>query len=146
MTRATEHRRQARESALQMLYEWEVGGSDLDVVVATSWAIQARPLDVARDAMAGRLVRGTVAHLHDIDAWIDEAASNWRIERLAVIDRLILRMGAYELAHETETPHAVVISEAVELAKRFSAADAPKFINGVLDAIRRRLEERANTP
>lgn len=126
-----------------MLYEWEIGGTDLDEVVATSWAIQARSLDVERDAIAGRLVRGTARHLHEIDAWIDEAASNWRIERLAVIDRIILRLGAFELAHEPDTPRAVVISEAVELAKRFSAADAPKFINGVLDAIRRRLEEQA---
>lgn len=126
-----------------MLYEWEVGGGDLDEIIATSWAIQARPLDVERDARAGALVRGTVAHLHELDRWIDEAATNWRIERLATIDRLILRLGAFELAHEPETPRAVIVSEAVELAKRFSVAEAPKFVNGVLDAIRRRLEESA---
>lgn len=143
--RPGEQLRQARESALQMLYEWEVGGGDLDEVVASSWAIQARPLDVERDARAARLVRGTVAHLHEIDRWIDDAASNWRIERLATIDRIILRLGAYELAHEQETPCAVVINEAIELAKRFSAADTPKFVNGVLDAIRRRLDEHTDS-
>lgn len=119
-----------------MLYQWEVGRGDLDEIVATSWAIQARSLDVDRDVIAGRFVRGTVANLRLIDDQITEASTNWRLERLAVLDRLILRLAIYELLFETDTPRAVVINEAIELARRFSTEDAVKFVNGVLDAIK----------
>ena len=119
-----------------MLYQWEVGRGDLDEIVATSWAIQARSLDVDRDIIAGRFVRGTVANLKLIDDQITEASTNWRLERLAVLDRLILRLAIYELLFETDTPRAVVINEAIELARRFSTEDAVKFVNGVLDSIK----------
>ncbi|MFN8062672.1 MAG: transcription antitermination factor NusB [Vicinamibacterales bacterium] len=138
-------RHEARESALQMLYEWEIGGADVDHLVATSWAIQARPLDVDRDALAGALVRGTIARMAEIDALIAAAAEHWRLERIAVIDRLILRMAVFELIAQPDTPRAVVIDEAVELAKRFSSADASRFVNGVLDGITRRLDAPAGS-
>ena len=134
--RTADVRQEARESALQMLYQWEVGRGDLDEIVATSWAIQARSLDVDRDIIAGRFVRGTVANLKLIDDQITEASTNWRLERLAVLDRLILRLAIYELLFETDTPRAVVINEAIELARRFSTEDAVKFVNGVLDSIK----------
>ena len=72
-----------------------------------------------------------------------EAATHWRIERIAPVDRTILRLGAFELAEEKATPAAVVIDEAVELAKRFGEADSPAFVNGVLDAIRKRVRGEA---
>ena len=89
--------------------------------------------------MAERLARGASARSEALDAQIAEAATHWRIERIAPVDRTILRLGAYELAEEAATPAAVVLDEAVELAKRFGEADSPAFVNGVLDAIHKRV-------
>lgn len=86
---------------------------------------------------ARRLVLGTVAEVHALDALIAQSSEHWRVERLAVIDRLILRLAAWELQHEPETPPAVVLNEALELARQYSTADAVRFVNGVLDSIRR---------
>jgi len=133
-------RRQARESALQALYQWEVGGGDLDEIVATSWALQARSIDPDRDRFASRLVRGVAGDLARIDPLIASHTTHWRPERLAVVDRLILRLAVHELLHDAATPPAVVINEAIELARTFSSVEAAGFINGVLDAIRRDLE------
>jgi N utilization substance protein B len=89
--------------------------------------------------MAERLARGAQARAEELDAQIAEAATNWRLDRIAPVDRTILRLGAYELARETDTPAAVVLDEAVELAKRFGEEGSPAFVNGVLDAIRKRV-------
>jgi N utilization substance protein B len=123
-----------------MLYEWELSRGDLEQILATSWAIQARPLDVDRDAMAARLVRATVERLPRIDALIAEASEHWRFERLSVVDRLILRLAVGELLEPDPAPGAVIIDQAVELAKTFSSPEGSRFVNGVLDGIRRRLE------
>ena len=88
------------------------------------------------------LTSGTVDHLAAIDRVLEEASKNWRLDRMPVIDRLILRMGIYELMFETDTPPAVVIDEALELARRFSTDDAVPFINGVLDAVKGRVRAR----
>jgi N utilization substance protein B len=90
-------------------------------------------------AMAERLARGSDARAAELDALVAEAATHWRLDRIAAVDRTILRLGAYELVGEAETPPAVILDEAVELAKRFGEADSPAFVNGVLDAIRRRV-------
>ncbi len=86
------------------------------------------------------LTSGTVDHLAAIDRVLEDASKNWRLERMPVIDRLILRMGIYELMYETATPPVVVIDEALELARRFSTDEAVPFINGVLDAVKGRVE------
>jgi len=130
-----------REVALQMLYQWEVGQSDIEIVLRTYWELEppgSAPTDEAR-AFAEQLARGTTASLKVSDPLIAGEAEHWRLSRMAVIDRLILRLAVYELLH-TDTPRAVVINEAIELAKKFSTEDSAKFINGVLDAIRRRIE------
>lgn len=139
--RDTRHR--SREAALQMLYLWEVGRATLDEVTATYWPAHAPepPVGERGRAFAERLLRGTVAEVGAIDPLIAEAAEHWRIERLALVDRLILRLAAYELLHEPETPPAVVINEALELARTFSSDDSIGFVNGVLDGIRKRLEK-----
>ena len=93
--------------------------------------------DRERDAWAIELVRGTARELHRIDPLITQHATNWRIERMAVVDRVILRLGVYELLCTPDTPPAVVIDEAVELARTFSADQAVPFVNGVLDAVHR---------
>jgi N utilization substance protein B len=95
--------------------------------------------------MAERLARGASAQAEALDGQIAEAATHWRLDRIAPVDRTILRLGAYELAAERQTPAAVVLDEAVELAKRFGEEDSPSFVNGVLDAIRRRVRGEAET-
>lgn len=132
-------RRRAREAALQILYQWEMSGNPLDTVLETSPAVRSVQLDEAAEAMAERLARGAAANLAAIDALVGEQADHWRLERMPVVDRLVLRLAVYELLHEPGTPHAVVINEAIELARTFSTEQAAKFVNGLLDAVRRRI-------
>jgi N utilization substance protein B len=131
-------RHRARERAVQWLYQWELSGLDLDDVLSREHRVEVDPPDRERDAWAVDLVRGTARELHRIDPLITQHATNWRIERMAVVDRVILRLGVYELL-VTDTPPAVVIDEAVELARTFSADQAVPFVNGVLDAVHRAL-------
>ncbi|MPZ16499.1 MAG: transcription antitermination factor NusB [Luteitalea sp.] len=141
---APDPRSQARRSALQMLYGWELGRVDLADAIDGYRLLQLEPPDEKRDHLARALVRGTVAALDRLDALIAEAVHNWRIERLSIIDRLILRLAVYELVARPEAPAPVVIDEALDLARAFSTEDAVKFINGVLDAIRQRLESKSD--
>jgi N utilization substance protein B len=128
-------RTKARECALQMLYQWEATREPMPAVAEGFWRVRTTT-DETR-ALAERLAAGTQAQVGALDAAITAAARNWRFERIASVDKSILRLGAYELFHEPATPAAVVIDEAVEMAKRFGEADSPAFVNGVLDAIRR---------
>ena len=134
--------RQARDLAIQMLYQWEVGRLTVPEVAESFWRIgdaeESIP-DRARDRAAA-LVRGTVDEVGRIDRILEEASRNWRLDRMPVIDRLILRLGIYELLHDADTPPAVVIDEAIELARRFSTEEAVPFVNGVLDAVKHRIE------
>ena len=139
-------RHRAREAALQVLYQWEVGKVDVDRAAETyftlQWADQTPPSTDLR-AFAEALARETVARLDTIDRLIAETTEHWRPERFAVIDRLLLRMAIAELLRDLPappTPAAVVIDEALELARTFSTEDAVKFINGMLDAIRKKLQ------
>ena len=137
-------RHRGRERAVQWLYQWEMSGLDLDDVLSREHqVVDVHTADRERDAWAVSLVRGTARELPRIDPLITQHATNWRIERMAVVDRVILRLGVYELLL-TETPPAVVIDEAVELARTFSADQAVPFVNGVLDAVHRGLA--ATTP
>jgi N utilization substance protein B len=136
-------RHRAREAALQVLYQWEVGKVDVPLAAETFFALQwADPVPASDELrlFAERLASGTVAQLAPIDEVIAATAQHWRPERFAIVDRLILRMAVCELLRSPDTPHAVVIDEALELARTFSTEDAVKFINGMLDAIRKKLE------
>ena len=95
------------------------------------------PVEDEVRAFATRLADGVVAHVSEIDPLITEAADHWRIERMQVMDRLILRLAVYEFLFATDIPGKVVINEALELARTFSTDDSVRFINGILDAIRR---------
>ena len=131
----------AREAALQMLYQWEVGRGSPDEVSASYWSLGRPGLPAApgvRDR-ADQLVLGTIGRVTDLDPMIAAHAQHWRLSRMAVVDRQILRLAAFELQEGQGTPPSVVIDEALELARTFSTEDAVKFINGVLDAIRRDL-------
>src|SRR5688572_10084855 len=136
-----ESRHRGREAALQMLYQWEVGRVPIADVAESYWPLTAddEPPEEVR-VFAMRLAGGVAARVADIDPMIGEAAEHWRLERLNVLDRLILRLAIFELLHEPETPAKVVINEALELARTFSGDEAVRFVNGVLDAVRRKLE------
>jgi transcription antitermination protein NusB len=139
---ARESRHRAREAAVQMLYQWEVGKASMYEVRQTFWSGPASNETLSDDlrAFATALADGVAGHLAELDPIIGEAAEHWRIERMNVMDRLILRLAVYEFLHESETPGKVVINEALELARTFSNDDAVRFINGILDAIRRKLQ------
>ena len=138
-----ETRHQARQAALQMLYQWEVGRVSMYEVRQTFWTHageDGEPLSEELRAFATQLADGVADSIADIDPPIAEAAEHWRIERMNVMDRLILRLATYEFLHQPETPGKVIINEALELARTFSGDEAVRFINGILDAIRKKLE------
>ena len=134
-------RTKARECAFQMLYQWDATRASMEQVERDYWRLRSTT-DETR-ARAEGLARGTAALVAEIDEAIKAAATNWRFERIAAVDRTVLRLGAYELMKEAETPAPVIIDEAVELAKRFGEADSHAFVNGVLDAIRRKVRDVA---
>ncbi|HEV7860277.1 MAG TPA: transcription antitermination factor NusB [Pyrinomonadaceae bacterium] len=139
-------RRKARECALQMLFAADVSEACVDDLVRTYWN-ELGDADVeppSRD-FATRLATGTLAHLKELDERIRSRAEHWRISRMAVVDRNILRLAVYEFIHEP-TPRTVAINEALEIARRFSTYEATQFINGILDAIKRDLDEQQPQP
>jgi N utilization substance protein B len=135
-------RRQAREAAVQMLYQWEVGQLSMPQIRETFWDGSGADSVASEEvrAFALELAEGVVASVAQLDPMIVEAAEHWRLERMNVLDRLILRLATYELLHQPGTPARVAINEALELARMFSGDDAVRFVNGVLDAIRRTLQ------
>jgi transcription antitermination protein NusB len=137
-----ESRHRSREAAIQMLYQWEVGRVSMYEVRETFWSGPAAEdaTSETEQAFATRLAEGVAAKLTEIDPLVAAAAEHWRLERMNVMDRLILRLAVYEFLHEPETPAKVVINEALELARTFSNDDAVRFINGILDGIRKKLE------
>jgi N utilization substance protein B len=137
-----ERARQAREAAIQMLYQWEVGRLTVPDVAESFWRIGDAPAALPERVRerAAALVQGTVGRIPEIDPIIEAQSTNWRLDRMPVVDRLVLRLAIYELLCEPATPPAVVIDEALELARRFSAEEAVPFINGVLDGVKRRIE------
>jgi len=132
-------RTRARECAFQMLYQWDISGEPMDRVSGLFWQVRSTT-DETR-ARAEALARGAQREVETLDAAIAAAATNWRFDRIAAVDKNILRIAAYELLKEPETPPSVIIDEAVEMAKRFSEAEAPSFVNGVLDAVKRALRK-----
>ena len=134
-------RHQAREAALRSLYLWEVGRTDPGSAVDTIFSEHMFDAPDSVRSFARTIVLGTTDEVAALDAVIQEHSEHWRVERMAVIDRLILRMAVWELRHELDTPPAVVLNEALELARTFSTDDAVKFVNGVLDAVRKSLAD-----
>lgn len=138
-------RRQAREAALRILYFWEVGRTEPRTAAGAYFREHDQDATDAVREFATTLVSGTVAEVEALDRLIQAHSENWRLERLAVVDRLILRMAAWELMHRGETPPAVILNEAIELTRRFSTPDAVRFVNGVLDGILKALEADGHT-
>jgi N utilization substance protein B len=135
----TRHR--ARQAAVQMLYQCEVGQHDIEEVVRTFWSANLPGSEGAPEAVrtfAEQLVRLTTANLGKIDPLIVETAEHWRLSRMAALDRIILRLAIGEFL-DGSTPRNVVINEALELAKTFSGEESVKFVNGILDAVKRKM-------
>ena len=122
-----------RESALQMLFAMEAGGGSAERVIAAFW--RETPGDPEGKDFADAAVRGVAGDLDKIDEVIRKASTNWRLERMARVDRNVLRLGAWELMHSRAVPRAVILDEAVELAKRFGSEESGAFVNGVLDRV-----------
>ena len=123
----------AREAALQMLYAIEAGESDAERAISEFW--RELPGDAEGRLYADDLVRGAMLELAQVDEQIRKASQNWRLERMTRIDRNVLRLGAFELLFKKDIPRAVILDEAVELAKRFGTEESGAFVNGVLDRI-----------
>lgn len=122
-----------------MLYQWEVGRASAHEAIATYWPSHddGREVGEGHRDFANGLVHGTISRVTEIDGLLASRAQNWRVERMAVIDRLILRLAVYELLAAPDTPTRVVINEAIELARTFSGDESVAFVNGVLDAVRK---------
>ncbi len=127
-------RRKSREYALQILFQLDLTGNDLtDEVWTDFWESNKEGKGIKEFSLS--LVNGTLEHIDALDEIITKAAENWSLSRMAVVDRILLRMAAYELFYRDDIPHAVTINEAVEISKKYSAEDSAPFINGILDKI-----------
>ena len=129
-------RRRARELALQLLYQFELTDASPEEMQAgfEEWRNASESV---RD-FADSLLRGTLRRIEELDEELGQQTTHWRLERLAAVDRNILRLAMFELIYETDTPHAVVIDEAIEIAKKFGSKDSGRFVNGVLDGFVKR--------
>lgn len=145
--KATGTRRKARECALQMLFAADLVKNEPPFPTADYWnELGDAALDERLREFADDLVDGTLRNLKLIDERIRSRAEHWRIERMAVVDRNVLRLAVYEFLFQ-DTPHTVVINEGLEIARRFSSFEATQFINGILDGIKIDLEkERGDDP
>lgn len=138
-------RTQARECALQLLYQYELNPKPLQEQFASFWEQNPETPQEVRD-FSEMLVRGTLKNLSEINEIVAKYARNWEINRMAVIDRNILRFATYELVFCEDIPPNVTINEAVNIAKKFSQEDSGKFVNGVLDQISHSEKTRSTIP
>jgi transcription antitermination protein NusB len=133
-------RRVARECAVQMLYQRDIGKHECEYILKSFWEMNEHSPQVRE--FATRLFEGSVARLKEIDKLIQTHAENWRLSRMAAVDRNILRLAVYELLSEDRTPSTVVINEALEVARKFSTHESAQFVNGILDSIRKHLTSK----
>jgi N utilization substance protein B len=132
-------RRKSRELALQMLFQWDFSKEAYGEVRDSFWTLHQEADDDVR-IFSDQLVEGTIENVERIDELLARHAEHWRLPRMPTVDRNILRMATFELLHETGTPYAVVINEALEVARKFSTHESILFINGILDSIRKERE------
>jgi transcription antitermination protein NusB len=132
-------RRSGREAALQMLCQVEASGAEPGEAIELYWRSFDEVADPEGRAYADEIVRSVAAAREEIDRHITEASENWRLERMGRVDRNLLRLATWELSAHVAVPHAVVLDEAVELAKAFGTDDSGAFVNGVLSRIAKAL-------
>ncbi|MGQ9800862.1 MAG: transcription antitermination factor NusB [Candidatus Saccharicenans sp.] len=131
-------RRKARECALQILFQLEFSGDDLLPVLKDYWARQNVPAETRE--YSEWLVRGICEHRAEIDRAIQQASRHWRLERMATVDRNILRIAVFEMLYEKNLAPSIIMDEAIEIAKKYSGQEAANFVNGILDGVNRRLQ------
>jgi len=132
-------RRLARECALQLLFQFDVSGDEIQEAVEHYWQLKDKA-SVPVQEFCERIARGCAENAEKIDAIITENADNWRIGRMAVVDRNIMRIAIYEFIYEEDIPPKVTINEAIEIAKKFGGPESTQFINGILDAVHKKLD------
>lgn len=137
-------RRKARECALQILFQLEFADGELDSVLNDYWGYQKQPAEVKE--YAEWLVRGIREHQAEVDRKIQEASRNWRLERMANVDRNVLRIAVFEMLFEKNLAAPIIINEAIEIAKKFSGQEAGVFVNGILDGVYRNLKKQTENP
>lgn len=123
-----------------MLFQYDIARPRPDELIDSYWGELAEDIGQEAKEFSNKIVLGTINHLDEIDDMIAKHSEHWRISRMTVVDRNILRMAVYEFLYEPQTPAVVIINEALEIARRFSTFEATQFINGILDAIKRDLE------
>jgi transcription antitermination protein NusB len=129
-------RRKARELALQMLFQHDIAGNEPSMILETFEDLQRVRPNVRE--FATKVFLGTLARLPEIDQIMTDQADNWRLTRMAVVDRNIIRMSIFEILFQGDTPKLVVIDEAIEIAKKFGTEKSSQFINGILDGVLKR--------
>jgi N utilization substance protein B len=128
---------------MQLLYQYDCAQQPIHELFESYWGNFREEVEEDVRRYADHLVQGTIDHRSDVDAAITRHAKHWRLDRMALVDRNILRLAVYELLFEPETPKIVIIDEAIEIARRYSSYEATQFINGLLDALRLELEPDA---
>ena len=137
-------RREAREWAVQLLFQEDFNPDNRAESLATFWT-EKKDADAKTRAFTEALVQGVLTNKPDLDVLIQKYADNWSLARMAGVDRNIIRVGVYEMLHCPDIPKAVTINEAVEIAKRMGDSGSGRFVNGILDRVRRELEKAAGT-
>jgi N utilization substance protein B len=135
-------RRLARELALKILYRYESGDADLPGVIEK--VLEAKKYLVQDKSFSKNLVERTVGHLEDIDKQLINVIRNWEYDRISLIDKIILRIGTCEMVYFDDIPPQISINEAIEIGKKYGGNDSGRFINGVLDAVRKNYESSDN--
>ncbi|MDA0321123.1 MAG: transcription antitermination factor NusB [Verrucomicrobia bacterium] len=136
-------RREGRECAVQLLFQWAFCHEDSEKAFIAYWAEQEEKSHKDVRKFTEELVRGVLERREDVDAMITRCADNWSISRIARLDLSVLRLGVYEILFCADIPAAVTINEAVDLAKYFSSRESGRFVNGVLDRVRKELDQGA---
>jgi N utilization substance protein B len=127
-----------------MLFQFDIAHTPLEELITTYWQEICPEARSEIIEFADGLVRGTLDNLAQLDEMISKRTENWRISRMAVVDRNLLRIAVYEFLHQPQTPRTVIINEALEIARRFSTYQATQFINGILDGIKRDMEKEVS--
>ena len=137
-------RRKARESTLQILFQLEFDDTQPEKVIDSFWLNQKATKEIREHSRW--LVEGIRLHRESIDRLIQSVSANWRVSRMAIVDRNVLRIAVFELLHGEEIAPAIVINEAIEIAKKYSSEEGATFVNGILDAVRKEIQKMKNLP
>ena len=138
-------RRQAREWTVQFLFQTEFNPGDLDAALAVFWNDEEKKPQERDRTYVDEVVRGAIEKQREIDRTISKYTDNWDVDRLGVLDRVVLRVATYEMLFRTDIPPVVSINEAVEIAKAYSGKESGRFVNGVLDRIQKELDRPSRT-